>query len=456
MAEERVNMTVAPLGKIPVTVLTGFLGAGKTTLLNRIMTEQHGKRIAIIQNEFGEIGIDGALVINADEEIFEMNNGCICCTVRGDLIRILGNLQKRRHKFDYVLIETDGLADPAPVAQTFFVDPDMQESWQLDGIVTVVDAKHLDLHWDTNDEVKEQIAFADRILLNKIDLVESADVDRIERKIRAINAFCDISRTVKSEISVEKVLDIGAFDLRRILELKPQFLEPEVPFEWSGIFDLADGCYDLHFDVGPDPTMDMVLLPISDLSAESLFRARERAVVTFSAQEYLAVGDQSSVIPGDRLYEAKTSEPLRLSLQVPSPSRYILFTQHRPEEFNLRLEKNGRQLTAVFEQSYNLEHEHDSEISSVSLEFEGDLDQQKTNQWVSRLLREKGADIFRMKGIVAFKGQERRFVFHGVHMLFDGIPEQLWGEKRRINQMVFVGKNLDAVTLDRDFRSCLA
>lgn len=275
-------MTDAPLGKIPVTVLTGFLGAGKTTLLNRIMTEQHGKRIAIIQNEFGEIGIDGALVINADEEIFEMNNGCICCTVRGDLIRILGNLQKRRHKFDYVLIETDGLADPAPVAQTFFVDPDMQESWQLDGIVTVVDAKHLDLHWDSNDEVKEQIAFADRILLNKVDLVEPADVDQIERKIRAINAFCDISRTVKSEISVEKVLDIGAFDLRRILELKPQFLEPEVPFEWSGVFDLREGFYDLHLDLGPDPTMDMVLLPISDWSVESLFRARERAVVALS------------------------------------------------------------------------------------------------------------------------------------------------------------------------------
>ena len=167
--------------RIPVTVLTGFLGSGKTTLLNRILTEQHGQRIAVIENEFGEVGIDHELVINAEEEIFEMNNGCICCTVRGDLIRILENLMKRRDRFDRILIETTGMAEPGPVAQTFFVDPEVQEGLRLDGIVTIVDAHHVEQHFES-DEVQTQIAFADVILLNKIDLIDEATQMTLEER----------------------------------------------------------------------------------------------------------------------------------------------------------------------------------------------------------------------------------------------------------------------------------
>src|SRR5476649_102740 len=210
---------------IPVTVITGFLGAGKTTLLNRILTENHGKRIAVIENEFGEIGIDHQLVIQSDEEIFELNNGCICCRVRGDLIRILAKLRQRRDKFDYVLIETTGMADPGPVAQTFFTDEEVKESFVLDAIVTVVDAKHVGLHFDDMREVREQIGFADVILLNKTDLVPSAELEKTEARIRKMNPMARLYRTENSAIDLTKVLNVGGFDLKRALELEPDFLK---------------------------------------------------------------------------------------------------------------------------------------------------------------------------------------------------------------------------------------
>jgi len=213
------------LHRTPVTVLTGYLGAGKTTLLNRILSENHGKRYAVIVNEFGDVGIDNDLVVDADEEVFEMNNGCICCTVRGDLIRIIEGLMKRRNHFDAILIETTGLADPAPVAQTFFVDEDVQSKTKLDAIVTVVDARHLLVEIDKAHEAQEQLAFADIVLLNKIDLVSDAEREEVEKRIRRINPTAVIHRSERCQVPLENILGRSAFDLDRVLEIEPEFLK---------------------------------------------------------------------------------------------------------------------------------------------------------------------------------------------------------------------------------------
>jgi G3E family GTPase len=210
--------------QVPVTVLTGYLGAGKTTLLNRILSERHGRKYAVVINEFGELGVDNDLVVDSDEEVFEMNNGCVCCTVRGDLIRIVGGLMKRRDKFDGIIVETTGLANPAPVAQTFFVDETVRERTRLDAIVTVVDAKHLPQRLADSPEAAEQIGFADVIVLNKTDLVTPDELQAVERRIREVNPFASIHHAVRGDVPITEVLDQGAFDLSRVLAHTPDFL----------------------------------------------------------------------------------------------------------------------------------------------------------------------------------------------------------------------------------------
>jgi G3E family GTPase len=319
--------------RIPVTILTGFLGAGKTTLLNRILTEQHGLRIAVIENEFGEIGIDHELVINTEEELFEMNNGCICCTVRGDLVRILGNLMKRRNRFDRVLIETTGLADPGPVVQTFLADDEIQAKLMVDAVVTVVDAAHILLHLDDSEEAKEQIAFADIILLNKCDLVSAPELDALEKRLRGVNAMAKVHRTIDAQIEISKVLDVGGFNLDHAMEVDPQFLEEE----------------DEHHH-----------------------------------------------------------------------------------------------------------HHHDEEITSVGLERGGHCNGQKLNSWLSELLRTKGQDIFRLKGVFAVKGNPERVILQGVHMILNAAPGGPWKGRPSKNSLVLIGRNLDRQALAEGFDRCFS
>ena len=467
--------------KVPVTILTGFLGAGKTTLLNRILTEEHGRRIAVIENEFGEVGIDQALVINADEEVFEMSNGCICCTVRGDLIRVLNNLNKRRDKFDYVLVETTGLADPGPVAQTFFMDDELRAEYALDGIVTLVDAAHIEQQLGRSDESTEQIAFADVLVLNKTDLVNGESLDRLETRLRDMNRMARVVRSERANVAVDTVLNLGAFDLDQVLERRPTFLEPEYPFEWTGVYSLDIGRYELSLAEGPDPAMSLVV--VSDQGTDD---AALREGAEWCVREYAEPAEP--IRPGEEFPVGKhvnllLDSPGRKSffLQVDAPVQAGFYTQHLPEEFDLQLTNadgeafklggnfcaepacieedtkriKGAAVPAVGERTWVAQHEHDDTVGSIAIEIDGDCDPARLNAWLSKLLSERGVDIFRMKGFISVAGESRRFVFQGVHMLFDGQPDREWGDEPRRNQLVFIGRNLDEQDMREGFAECL-
>ncbi len=345
--------------KIPVTVLTGYLGAGKTTLLNRILSEPHGKRYAVIVNEFGEIGIDNELVVGADEEVFEMNNGCICCTVRGDLVRILDGLMRRKGKFDAIIVETTGLADPAPVAQTFFIDENVGRRTKLDAVVTVADAKWLNERLKDAPEAKNQIAFADVILINKTDLVSPEELSEVEARIRGINPYAKVHKAEHAKVPLNAVLGRNAFDLDRILDLEPEFLGSEND----------DHHHHHHYHKHGDHAHDH---------------------------------DHAHAHGG-------------------------------------------------------LKHYHDEEMQSISLRTDRPLDPDKFLPWVQDLVQKEGPNILRCKGILAFKDDDERFVFQGVHMILDGDHQRPWKtDEKRESRIIFIGRNLPGKMISEGFESCIA
>ncbi|KAJ0965964.1 hypothetical protein J5N97_027102 [Dioscorea zingiberensis] len=376
--EDSAVMTkIPPDDRIPATIITGFLGSGKTTLLNHILTADHGKRIAVIENEFGEIDIDGSLVAaktTGAEDIVMLNNGCLCCTVRGDLVRMIAELvAKKKGKFDHIIIETTGLANPAPIIQTFYAEDNVFNDVKLDGVVTLVDAKHAHRHLDevkpkgVVNEAVEQIAYADRIIVNKTDLVGESEISSLVQRIKSINRMANLKRTEYGRVDLDYVLGIGGFDLERI----------------------------------------------------------ESAVNEEGSKEEHSKHDHEHNHDDHHHHDHHHDH-------------------HHHDEHDHKHDNHAH------------DHMHDPGVSSVSIVCEGSLDLEKANMWLGTLLMERSDDIYRMKGLLSVDGMDERFVFQGVHDIFQGSPDRLWGSNEpRINKIVFIGKNLDAQELEKGFKACL-
>ncbi|KAF8041747.1 hypothetical protein BT93_A0374 [Corymbia citriodora subsp. variegata] len=374
--EADVLTKIPPDNRIPATIITGFLGSGKTTLLNHILTADHGKRIAVIENEYGEVDIDGSLVAAkaaGAEDIVMLNNGCLCCTVRGDLVRMISELVNRKKgKFDHIVIETTGLANPAPIIQTFYAEDQIFNDVKLDGVVTLVDAKHANFHLDdvkpkgVVNEAVEQIAYADRIIVNKTDLVGEPEIASLVQRIKNINHMAQLKRTKFGQVDLDYVLGVGGFDLERI---------------------------------------------------ESAINAEE-------AKEDHHDHEHEHEHEHDHEHD-----------------------HHHHHEHNHEHEHHHH---------HAHDHSHDPGVSSVSIVSEGSLDLEKANIWLGTLLLERSEDIYRMKGLLSVQGMNERFVFQGVHDIFQGSPDRLWGpDEPRLNKIVFIGKNLDAQELEKGFKACL-
>jgi G3E family GTPase len=404
--------------------------------------------------------------------------------VRGDLIRILGQLVKRKDRFDYVIVETTGLADPGPVAQTFFIDDDLKEHFQLDAIVTLVDAKHAERHLEDVRAANEQIAFGDVVLLNKTDLASPADLARVEQRIRSINRTAKIFRTQSARLPIDKVLNVGAFDLGRALAVDRTFLEPEYPFEWGGVFELPAGELKIrtgsdahdhaHGDHADDHAhahehehahhdhdhaghshgsgLGITFLRVSEAS-EAVLDAQIEHVLRAFAETPIDVPCGSTFEPGAQLYRLDVGhEGAELTLSVKEPGTYAVFCEHLPQEFSLRFEG----VAPLAERQYASHHHHDDEITSIGIADRRPLDPKKLDDWLGYLLQSQGQDIFRMKGVLNIKGEERRYVFHGVHMMFDSKLERPWGSTPRQNSLVFIGRKLDRKEIEAGFESCVA
>ena len=442
---------------IPVTVLTGYLGSGKTTLLNRILTERSDQRIFVIENEAGEIAIDQDLVVHSTEQVIPTGGGCACCAVREDLIEALDNVLDRDRLPDRIVIETSGLADPAPIAQTFLDTTRFRDRLRLDGIVTVVDAKHIGLHLDASAEAHKQIALADRLVISKADLVERRDLEAVERRLERLNAGAARLCGSRARVPVDDLLAIGGFDSTRAFNLDDGKIQTDRLFGWSGAFDLLPGVVEIAVSEWRAMAVTIVCLPAPEAGREALSTLAPRAEELF-AEAHTLVQPGERFIPAELGRELMVVEPnVSFRLHIETPGAYAVFLDEPPSPQTLELRVGGEALRPAAELRPTLSHAHQDDVSTVSLELDSPLDGDATAVWLTAFLRVQGEDLFRTKGILNVRGMKERFVIQAVHMMLDGGPDRPWAPgEDRTSRLVFIGRGLDREALLTGFRSCIA
>jgi len=452
---ETLRVTGAPMemleekDKLPVTIITGFLGSGKTTLLNRILKEKHGKRIMVIQNEFGSIEIDGTLAEDAmfsKEDIQILDNGCACCTVRGDLGKAFDDILEKAHESDvnieHIIVETTGLANPAPIIQTFYQEPNVSMSLKLDGILTVIDSKNVLKHIDEvpavgkANECVEQVSFADRILLNKMDLVTGAEAQIVKDKIRSINSFAKIIPTTQSKVDLSKILNIRAFSLEKLLEKDSDFLK-EDESESEHTCDESDCSQHEAGDHSHEKEHE------HEHDNEGHVKAKHKETKEHKHHHKHEKGEKDCHHDHQSQHEHDKHEAGEEA-------------EHGKHEKPKKKHKHKHKHKSKSKTNSTQTLQHSSGVSSLGFEREGEVLEERFQQFMSNIIRNWGANIYRAKGIINISGNPNKLVFHGVHELFDTNNETPWGkDDKRTNKLVFIGKDLEKDYLQTGFEYCL-
>ena len=353
------------------------------------------------------------------------------------------------------------MADPGPVAQSFWVDENVRKLYELDGIVTLVDSKHVNHHLDEKtDEVMAQVAFADRVILNKIDLVEEGELTSLKNRLQTVNQMAGFYSAKMAEAPIQELLDIGGFNLDRALDMKPNFLEPEYPFEWGGIYALPAGDYQFQLANGPDPDMAFLLVELDQESEDSeakVMELAEQVFIAFSEEEAPLADGQSITKPGQcyrMQLEGQTSYTFNFSSD--GTKKIAVFSQHTPEEFEMKLlDASKANYEATAQHYFNAGHEHDDTVSSVAVEFKGVFDTAKIDTWLNMFIKTQGENIYRMKGVIGLKDEDSRYIIQGVHMIIGSLEGEPWGEEAPYSRLIFIGKNLDEDYIQGALEACL-
>lgn len=443
---------------IPVTLVVGFLGSGKTTFINNILHGNHGKKIAIIENEFGEVGIDDEILKGDDDLFVEMNNGCICCTMKGDLVESLEKLLEKSNEFEHIVIEATGMANPGPIIETFFSSDRIAEKFSLDSVIGLVDSSNYDLNiskFENEEEVAffDQIVFSETILLNKVDLLDENKITEIEQKVIASNPNAKIFKTTNSQIDLDKVMGQNSFDLSKVEDSLPKDSSVEYPFSWGGTVSLKAGFFKLKFD-HTHHAEKLVFFKVDEDSVNDQMISYASSIF-FSPLRKAKSGDNLNVDEHIQLeFDGHSGQFI---LDIEYEGNYVFFLTDSPKHLKMSiLDRNEDIVKIKNEKNFSkMEHFHGDKINSVAFEFEGEINPQSFQMFLNVLFTQYKEEIYRSKGVLNFSGNPQRVIFQGVYssLKFDHGKE--WGSDTPYNKIVFIGKGLVGASLEAGIKNCL-